>query len=56
MSDFVPPDMAIGGLIFAAAVLYAAWYEYARSNRRDARLLAATGTVSLMGSAAVWFL
>jgi hypothetical protein len=56
MSDFVPPDMTIGGLIVAAAVLYAAWHEYARNNRRDARLLAATGAVSLMGSAAVWLL
>ena len=56
MSDFVPPDMAIGGLIFAAAVLYAAWHEHRRSNPRDARLLAATGGLSLLGSAAVWFL
>jgi hypothetical protein len=56
MSDFVPPDMAVGGLIFAAAVLYAAWHEYAGKNQRDARLLSATGAVSLIGSAAVWFL
>jgi hypothetical protein len=56
MTDFIPPDLAIGGLIVAAAVLYAAWYEYARNNRRDAGLLAATGALSLMGSAAVWAL
>jgi hypothetical protein len=56
MSEVIPPDMAVGGLIFAAAVLYAAWHEYARSNRRDAGLLAATGALSLVGSAAVWAL
>ncbi|MGA8392864.1 MAG: hypothetical protein WB775_12110 [Burkholderiaceae bacterium] len=56
MSDVIPPDLAIGGLIFAAAVLYAAWHEYAARNRRDAQLLAAAGALSLMGSAAVWVL
>ena len=29
MTDLVAPDMAIGGLALAAAVLYAAWHEYA---------------------------
>ena len=35
-------------------VLYAAWYEYAAKNPRDARLLAAVGAASLMGSTAAW--
>jgi|GEM_PF-1327385 len=54
MIDLVAPDMAIGGIALAAAVLYAAWYEYAAKNPRDARLLAAVGAASLMGSTAAW--
>lgn len=48
------PDMAIGALALAAAVLYAAWHEYAAKNHRDAKLLAAVGATSLMGSVVVW--
>jgi hypothetical protein len=54
MSEFVAPDMAIGALALAAAVLYAAWHEYAAKNQRDAKLLAAVGAASLMGSVAAW--
>ena len=54
MIDLVAPDMAIGGIALAAAVLYAAWYEYAAKNQRDAKLLAAVGAASLMGSVAAW--
>lgn len=32
MNEFVAPDMANGGLAFAAAVLYAARHEYAAKN------------------------
>jgi hypothetical protein len=54
MSELVAPDMAIGALALAAAVLYAAWHEFAAKNRRDAKLLAVIGSVSLMGSVAAW--
>ena len=54
MNDLIVPDMAIGALALAAAVLYAAWHEYAAKNHRDARLLAAVGAASLMGSAMAW--
>ena len=54
MVDLVAPDMAIGGMALAAAVLYAAWYEYAARNQRDAKLLALVGAVSLVGSTAAW--
>ena len=54
MNELVAPDMAIGALALAAAVLYAAWHEYAAKNPRDAKLLAAVGAISLMGSATAW--
>jgi hypothetical protein len=52
MNEPMAPNMALGALALAAAVLYAAWHEYAAKNHRDARLLAVIGTFSLMGSAA----
>lgn len=54
MIDQLPPDATLGGLALAAAVLYAAWQEYAAKNARDARLLATVGAASLAGSLAVW--
>lgn len=54
MNDLMAPDIAIGGLALAVAVLYAAWHEYATKNQRDAKLLAAVGAASLMGSAVAW--
>lgn len=54
MNDFIAPDMATGALALALVILYAAWHEYKESNRRDAKLLAAVGAVSLMGSAVAW--
>lgn len=54
MNELVAPDMAIGALALAAAVLYAAWHEYAAKNQRDAKLLAAVGAASLIGSVAAW--
>lgn len=54
MTDLMAPDMAIGGLALAAAVLYAAWYEYVAKNQRDAKALAAVGALGLMASAAAW--
>ncbi len=54
MNELVAPDWAIGALALAVAILYAAWQEYAAKNQRDAKLLAAVGAFSLMGSAAAW--
>lgn len=54
MNELGSPDMVVGAMALAAAVLYAAWHEYAANNRRDAQLLAAVGAASLMGSAMVW--
>ena len=54
MSDLLAPDMAMGALALASAILYAAWHEYAAKNHRDAKLLAAVGAASLIGSVAVW--
>lgn len=50
----VSPDLAICALALAAAMLYAAWHEYAARNRRDAQMLAVVGATSLVGSAALW--
>ena len=54
MVDLAPLDLAFGGLAVTAAVLYAAWHEFALSNRRDAGLLAASGALGLIGTAAAW--
>lgn len=54
MTDLMAPDVAIGGLALAAAVLYAAWNEYAAKNQRDAKALATVGALGLMASAAAW--
>jgi hypothetical protein len=54
MNELLAPDMAMGALALASAILYAAWHEYATKNHRDAKLLAALGAASLVGSAAVW--
>ena len=55
MNELVAPDMAIGALALAAAVLYAAWHENVAKNQRDAKALAAVGALGLMASAAAWF-
>lgn len=49
MSEFFALDLAFGGIALAAAVLYAAWHEYAAKNQRDAKLLFAAGAASLIG-------
>ena len=54
MIDLTAPDPAIGALVLALAILYAAWHEYKERNRRDARLLAAVGGLSLIGSVVAW--
>ena len=54
MTDLVAPDMAIGGVVLAAAVLYAAWHEYTSKNPRDAKALATVGVLGLIASATAW--
>lgn len=54
MNDFAVPDMALGALALAIAVLYAAWHETRAKNTRDAKLLATVGAVTLLGSAVAW--
>lgn len=54
MNDIMAPDWAFGLLALGNAILYGAWHEYHAQNQRDAKLLAAVGGGSLLGSAAVW--
>jgi hypothetical protein len=54
MNDIMAPDWAFGLLALASAILYGAWHENNAKNHRDAKLLAAVGGASLLGSAAVW--
>ena len=54
MNELSIPDIAIGTLALAAAILYAAWHEYAAKNHRDAKLLAVVGAFSLIGGATAW--
>jgi hypothetical protein len=54
MNDIMAPDWAFGLLALGNAILYGAWHEYHAQNHRDAKLLAAVGGGSLLGSAAVW--
>jgi hypothetical protein len=54
MNELAAPDLMIGAMALASAVLYAAWHEYSAKNHRDAKLLAALGAVSLMGGAVAW--
>lgn len=54
MNNLVAPDIAFGALAVTAAVLYAAWNEFAARNHRDAKLLAALGASCAVGSAVVW--
>ncbi len=54
MIDLAVPDVAIGALALATAILYAALHEYAAKNHRDAKLLGAVGLASLMGGVVAW--
>ena len=56
MNELHMPHAAWGGLLVAAAILYGAWQEFKAKNRRDARLLAVTGAVSMAGSTAIMYL
>ncbi len=54
MNESEIPNLAIGAFALAAAILYAAWDAYATQNPRDAKMLFAIGSVSLVGGAAGW--
>ncbi|MDO9280072.1 MAG: hypothetical protein Q7U05_16070 [Polaromonas sp.] len=56
MSDSTLSGMALGLVALAAIFLFAARYEYAQSNRRDANLLAAVAITSLISGAAVFLI
>ena len=55
MNELAVPNIAIGALALAVAVLCAAWHEYTAQNHRDAKLLAVVAAFSLVGGAAAWF-
>lgn len=55
MNDLFAPDIALGCLALAAAVLYAAWYEHTAKNQRDAKALATVGALGLLAGALAWF-
>lgn len=50
------PDFASMLVLMAVPLLFCAWREYVDDNRRDARLLAACGTVGLWAGGVVWIL
>lgn len=54
MTDLAAPDFLYAGFALAAAVLYAAWYEFSAKNARDAKILAAVGVAGLAGATAAW--
>ena len=56
VNEIQMPQAAWGGVLVAVAILYGAWQEFKAKNRRDARLLALTGAISIAGSAAVIYL
>ena len=56
MNEISMPHAAWGGMLVAVAILYGAWLEFKAKNRRDARLLALTGAISVAGSSAALYL
>ncbi|MEY4448132.1 MAG: hypothetical protein RLZZ433_1147 [Pseudomonadota bacterium] len=53
MIDIETPHYALGVVAISLAVFYAAWYEFRRKNKRDAKLLATAGAMSIAGTAFV---
>lgn len=49
-------DIAIGALLLALAIGWAAWVERRADNRRDAQLLAGFATGSGLTSLTLWLL
>ena len=50
MNELVAPDLVGAGFFLAGVFLYGAAQEFNAKNPRDARLLAATGALSLAGT------
>jgi hypothetical protein len=55
MNELSPPDLVWAGLFLAGVFLYGAAYEFKAKNPRDARLLAATGALSLAGTGIAFY-
>ena len=56
MNELSPPELVWAGLILAGVFLYGAAQEFKAKNPRDARLLAATGVLSLAGTGFAFYL
>ncbi len=56
MIDLNAPNLVWAGFVLACVFLYSAAHEFKAENLRDARLLAATGVLSLVGLGAVTYL
>ncbi len=54
MSELTAPDITFGFLALAVLIMWGAWQEHRRDNRRDAALLAGVGISSLIGGALFW--
>ena len=50
MNDIPAPSLEWAGILLACVFTYGAWQEFKAKNPRDARLLAATGAISLAGT------
>jgi len=50
MNDIPAPSLEWAGILLACVFTYGAWQEVKAENPRDARLLAATGAISLAGA------
>lgn len=55
MNDLSPPDLVWAGVFLACVFLYGALQEFKAKNPRDARLLAATGVLSLAGTGITFY-
>ena len=56
MNELSAPDLIWAGLLLAGVLLYGAAQEFHAKNRRDARLLAAGGALSLAGTGMALYL
>ena len=56
MNELVAPDLVWVGIFLAGVFLYSAAQEFKAKNPRDARLLAATGALSLAGTGIAFYL
>ncbi len=56
MNEFVAPALVWAGFFLAGVFLYGAAQEFKAKNPRDARLLAATGALTLAGTGIAFYL